>query len=301
MGAIRNWFGGLRRVFGGMFSGGRKQPSSSNNPQGPSGSTDPPTAEELMQSAMADAMQSTDTTDTPIEKGFYELLAFICYVGPFVIALMVGVWIGDGISALTDANEADADLYRWISMFVELFVPVMSTACARAVKRWQVDQGAMGMMVASLLCFIVLGIGSAVAQWFIYTAPYGATIPTGVVVVSIFKGVTPIIADVGAGVYLSLHGYKSLKKKLAQLDERAEAVQKIFQKQAAIIDQSEKQRKDREDADAERMRRNKKEEMIDRVYEMMGDSFVGAMENYLSMGQSSMNGQGSKQQRGYHP
>lgn len=153
------------------------------------------------------------------------------------------------------------------------------------------------MMIASLACFIVLGIGSAAAQWFIYTAPYGSNVPMSIAVVSLFKGVAPIIADVGAGVYLSLHGYKSLKKKLAQLDERAEAVQKIFQKQAAIIDQSEKQRKEREDADAERARRSRKEEMIDRVYEMMGDSFVGAMENYLALGQGSVNGNGSRQQR----
>ena len=294
MGAIGNAFGGVKRRLAGVFTGGQGQTSNNNNT---TTSTTPPTAEELMQSAMAEAMQSTDTTDSGVEKGFYELLAVVCYVGPFVIALMVGNWVGDGLSALTHANTSDTALYRWISMFIELFVPVMSTACARAVKRTQVDAGARGMMVASLLCFAVLGLGSAVAQWFIYTAPYGASIPTGVGVVSVFKGAAPIIADVGAGVYLSLHGYKSLKKKLAQLDERAEAVQKIFQKQAAIIDQSEKQRKEREDADAERERRNKKEAMIDRVYEMMGDSFVSAMENYLSMGQGSMNGK--YQQRGY--
>lgn len=297
MSALSNIFNGVKRWVAGIVSGGGHR-APAQNPASPR--TASPTAEELMQSAMQEAMQSTDTTDTGLEKWFYELLAVICYVGPFVIAVMVGNWVGDGLSALTHANSSDTALYRWISMFIELFVPVMSTACARAVKRVQVDQGAMGMMVASLLCFVVLGLGSAVAQWFIYTAPYGSIIPFGITVVSIFKGAAPIIADVGAGIYLSLHGYKSLKKKLAQLDERAEAVQKIFQKQAAIIDQSDKQKKEREDAEAERARRSEKERMIDRVYEMMGDSFINLLENYLSAGQQSMNGaNGSRQQRGY--
>lgn len=297
MGAISNLFRGIKSIFTGMFSWGKQQPQGQSPPQ-PSSSA-PPTAEELMQSAMQDAMQSTDATDTGGEKVFYELLAVVCYIGPFVIALLVGNWIGDGLTSLTKANTTDANLYKWISMFVELFVPVMSTACARAVKRTQVDDGARGIMIASLACFIVLGLGSGVAQWFIYTASYGQVIPIGIVVVSVFKGAAPIIADVGAGVYLSLHGYKSLKKKLAQLDERAEAVTKIFQKQAAIIDQSQRQRKEREDAEEERKRRSKKEAMIDRVYEMMGDSFVGMMENYLSAAPGVNGSNGSRQQRGY--
>lgn len=297
MGAISKAFRGIGGVFKRLFSWDKQQSSVQQPNQSPNAV--PPTAEELMQSAMQDAMQSTDATDTGAEKAFYELLAVVCYIGPFVIAVLVGNWIGDGLTALTRANTNDANLYRWISMFVELFVPVMSTACARAVKRTQVDDGARGIMIASLVCFIVLGLGSGIAQWFIYTASYGQTIPIGIIVVSIFKGVAPIIADVGAGVYLSLHGYKSLKKKLAQLDERAEAVTKIFQKQAAIVDQSQKQRKEREDAEAERERRNKKEAMIDRVYEMMGDSFVGMMENYLAAAPGVNGSNGSRQQRGY--
>jgi hypothetical protein len=293
---IRNPLRGFGRWLFGIFQGGTQSPGTipQNNPL----STVPPTAEELMQSAMSEAMSLTDTTDSGPEKIFYEVLAMVCYIGPFVIAVLVGTWIGDGLSALTHANPSDTNTYRYISMFVELFVPVMSTACARAVKRTQVDPSAMGMMIAALACFVVLGIGSGVAQWFIYTAPYGNAIPTGIVVVSIFKGSAPIIADVGAGVYLSLHGYKSLKRKLAQLDERADAVGKIFTKQAIIIDQSEKQRKEREDADAERERRAKKEGMIDRVYEMMGESFVGAMENYLSIGPAAGSNGSSRQQRG---
>jgi membrane protein implicated in regulation of membrane protease activity len=180
-------------------------------------------------------------------------------------------------------------------------VPIASITCARAVKRVRVDPSAVWILIAGLLCFLLISAGSAIAQWILYTSSYNP-IPTGVAVVALFRGCAPVIADLICAVFLALHGYKSLRRRLAQLDERAEAVEKIYARQVVIIEREEKLRKEREDAEAERRRRDKREEMLDRVQEMQTTSMLDAMEYVLTIPQKSTvnsSANGSRQQRGY--
>lgn len=236
------------------------------------------TPQELMQVAMNDAMALTETTEDAAEKIIFEVLAMVSYVVPFLLAWLVGFWIGDGLAAFMKVK--DTGLYDLISITIEMTVPVASVTCARAVKRIRSDSSVTPLFVVGVLWFVCISVGSALTQWVILTNGYN-TIPGPLAIVALFRGIAPILADLICATFLALHGYKSLKRRLAQLDERAEAVTKIYTRQNAIEEQSSRLQKEREDAEADRKRRDKSQEVLNRIQEVQATAAISAIESLL--------------------
>lgn len=248
----------------------------------------PKSTEELIQHTMNEAAGLTDTHETPMDKAVHFLYALIAYIGPFVVALAAGWWIGDGFSGPFAWNGDSVGVHT-ISIFGEVALSMLSVTLARTAKRMTNDKQIWKYLLVVSIAFLAVALASALAQWVLIVFNIGGyglrgASPAMVIIVIGFRAFMPICIDIASLLYLAIHGYRSLKQKLAQIDERAEAFEKLHDRALAIQAKEDKARQEREDAEAERARRMKTEETLNRITEMQTDAALTLIEKSLSGG-----------------
>lgn len=238
-----------------------------------------------MQQTMQQAMQLTDVYESPMDKGMHGLLAAASYVLPLVVAFFAGWWIGDGYVGVGTHTAGDFYGVHVIAMAGELTLPIITVACARTAKKAATDSGMYKWLAIGALLLLLVSLGSATAQWFLILTNVKAagydTSAQGVVTMMLFRVCMPVAVDLGALFYLSVHGHRSLKRQLAQMDERAEAVEKLSERNRRIQAAEDRARREREDDATQRALRARREEVLARIEEMNAQAALAHMERLL--------------------
>jgi len=243
-----------------------------------------PSSAELVQRTMVEASQLTDVYEAALEKTWHGLYALMSYVAPTLAALAAGWWIGDGYAGPFAWNGASAGVHL-ISILGELALVAITLTAARTIKKAANDRTMWRYLIAIGAALLIFSVASALAQWFLIlndvrAAGYDPS-SAGVVAMLLFRVIMPVGVDIAALLYLSIHGHRSLKHKLAQIDERGEAFEKLHERMLRMQMLEEKARKEREDAEAERARRQKAEETLNRLMEMQTTAALEAIERAL--------------------
>jgi hypothetical protein len=243
------------------------------------------TSEELIQRTMLEASQLTDVYEDPLDKAWHGLYALMSYLAPTIAALAAGWWIGDGYAGSFKWDGASAGVHI-ISIFGELALVALTLTSARIVKRAASDKSMWRYLAVTVAVLLIFSIASALAQWFLILSDVKAAgydpSQAGVLAMLAFRVVMPVSIDIAALLYLSIHGHRSLKNKLAQIDERSEAFQKLHARMLEMQALEEKARQEAEDREAERERRRRTEETLNRIQEMQANAALNAIEKSLN-------------------
>ncbi|HVB20594.1 MAG TPA: hypothetical protein VNG51_01430 [Ktedonobacteraceae bacterium] len=267
---------------------GNKAGGASNNNITPLPAAKPKSTQELIAYTMNEAATLTDTHETPMDKMVHFVYALIAYIGPFVVALAAGWWIGDGFAG-PFAWNGDSVGVHVISIFGEIALSMLSVTLARTAKRMTNDKAIWKYLLVVSFAFLLVALASALAQWVLIVFNIGTyglrgASPAMIIIVIGFRAFMPICIDIASLLYLAIHGYRSLKQKLAQIDERGEAFEKLHDRGLSIQAKEDKARQAREDAESDRARRKKTEDTINRVTEMQTEAAIALIEKSLSGG-----------------
>jgi hypothetical protein len=159
------------------------------------------------------------------EKALRVVFSTFCYVVPSVLAVVVGLAVGD---AFTPANATV--FYTWyahlLSVALEASLPIMGLVSALTFRRAFKDRSQIAVCAVAILIFLALGIGNAVVQIFMVTRNIGALNDSDKAAV-VFRACAPLIVDTICSFYLAVTGAKSLKRYLADKRAVIEAVRDI--------------------------------------------------------------------------
>jgi hypothetical protein len=241
--------------------------------------------EEMLAESMQEAQQISDVHHSPADKVFMAAWSLFFYVAPVVVAYAAGRWIGDGYTGV-NSSAGESQGIHIISLVGELALAGGAIIVAELIKRLANDKTAIRLLTVALAVFVASAIGSAMAQWFLILTNAKAsgydTSAQGFAMMLAFRVLMPVITDIFAMLYLGIYGRHSLKMKLAQLDERGEAFEKIHDRKLRMQEKEEKARRDKEDADRERESRRRREETLVKMETMYSEAALAQMEKALN-------------------
>ncbi len=256
-------------------------PSSAGGGPAPVG---PVTSEAILEATMQEAMSMTEVYEPVLAKGVHAVYSWLAYTLPFVAAIFAGWWIGDGYAGAWQWNGESAGVHV-ISLTGEITLGMITVACAIVAKQATSDTSRRRTLMIGIAILLFFSAASATAQWFlilhnVQAAGYDPS-SAGVLAMLFFRVLMPLGVDVGALYYLAVYGHKSLKHRLAQLDQRAEAFEKLHARKLAMQAAEDKARREREDAEAERERRRRAEELVTRIQEINSQATLAAIEQHM--------------------
>jgi len=209
-------------------------------------------------------------------RWFFLILA---YVAPIVIALAVGREIGDAYGGPFDWNNGWSQGVHAGAYFGELSLAMMSLASATALRRVTSDRGYVYKLLAAIFFLVLFSLASGLAQWFIAVLHVGTS--TGGTAALVFRVTMPPAVDIASLLYISVMGFKSLKRHLANMKMMADALQDLNDAELDI-------RKSQNMAKQQERREN----LLMRVEGLQADAVIKAVER-------SLNDQGDKRGNGW--
>ncbi len=245
----------------------------------------PATSDELIAETMQEAAQIADVHHSAADKLFLAAWSLFFYAAPVVVAYAAGRWIGDGYTGV-NSSAGESQGIHLIALTGELALAGGAIIVAELLKRLANDKAVIKMLAVALAVFVASAIGSATAQWFLIlnnatASGYNPT-ASGFSMMLGFRVLMPVITDIFAMLFLGIYGRHSLKMKLAQLDERGEAFEKIHERKLRMQAKEEKARQEKEDADREREGKRRREEVLTRMEEMYSEAALAQMQKAIN-------------------
>ena len=298
-GIVEELFAGLRNIFT------SRPPTKGGSPAAVSSSTGPiplrrrnRTIEKEQEKSLLAKMRAKETMEERLERyrqmveGFEEdrenflekmgrwFFLVLAYVAPVLIAVSVGKEIGDAYGGPFSFDNGWSLGVHTGAYFGELGLAMMSLASATALRRVQSDQGYIAKLVLTIFFLILFSLASGLAQWYIALNMIDPT-RTGGTAALIFRVTMPPAVDIASLLYISVMGFKSLKKHLANMKMMADALRDLNDAEIDI----------RKSQNAARQQ-ERRENMIMRVESLQADAVIKAVEQ-------SLNGQNDKRNNGW--
>lgn len=264
---------------------GSASPGASNITPFPAQPAVPMTTEEMLAESMHEAQQISDVHHSAADRLFLAAWSLFFYVAPVIVAYAAGRWIGDGYTG-PHSTPGESQGIHIISIVGELALAGLAITVSELMKRLANDKTVIKVLAITVSVFVVSALGSATAQWFLIQINANAAgfDPTaqGFTQMLGFRVLMPVVTDIAAMLYLGIYGRHSLKVKLAQLDERGEAFEKIHERKLRMQEKEEKARREKEDADRERESRRRREEVLARMEEMYSEAALAQMQKAIN-------------------
>ncbi len=222
--------------------------------------------------------------ETLAEKAVRYLFLALAYVLPFLVALSVGKEIGDAYSSTADYFADGWSIgTHTVAYAGELALAMMVLSTATAFRRYKADASYTPKLLSSVFFFLVFIIASGLAQWFIaeqHIHPKN----TADLAALIFRVAMPPAVDIASMLYLSIMGYKSLKKFLAEQQQKAEAIRLLNEAELTIqAAQQEAERRQKEAEQALAMK-ERREALLLRIEEIHSQAMIDTAQRALLPG-----------------
>src|SRR5215831_8609350 len=178
----------------------------------------------------ADSSEAMAEAHVVLEQTIERLMTFCftiaAYVGPFIIALAVAQEIADTYSGAWQWGNSWSLATHLVAWFGELGLAALTVSIATAVRRAASDQEMLPRLVASIVAFVVFSVASGLAQWYVATLHLSPATSAGQVALA-FRVAMPMAIDLASMLYLSIMKLKSLKRYLAEMGQKAEAIEQV--------------------------------------------------------------------------
>src|SRR5579885_56269 len=222
--------------------------------------------------------------ETLAEKAVRYLFLALAYVLPFLVALSVGKEIGDAYSSTADYFADGWSIgTHTVAYAGELALAMMVLSTATAFRRYKADASYTPKLLSSVFFFLLVIIASGLAQWCIaeqHIHPKN----TADLAALIFRVAMPPAVDIDSMVYLSIMGYKSLKKFLAEQQQKAEAIRLLNEAELTIqAAQQEAERRQKEAEQALAMK-ERREALLLRIEEIHSQAMIDTAQRALLPG-----------------
>ena len=225
----------------------------------------------------------------PLEWVVRKLASTFCYVAPFVLAVPVGLAVGDAFTQSASSVIISLAIHM-LSVCLEIALPILGLATTISFKRSVKDRSKMSGTVIVAGFFALVSIGNAFALLFLLEQGSGGVAidfannaAGGIAMIG--RSFGSFVVDVASTVYLSVSGVRSLAKYLADQRQKAVAIRDVntvnieleqaqtraaIERQSAIMDMDSKRRRQSTWDEIEKMQ---SEAMIDSARRtMQGDS-----------------------------
>jgi hypothetical protein len=182
----------------------------------------------------------------------------MAYLVPLGIGYFAGAALGDTISGTFSLGAGARNIYtHFLSIVLELSIPMLGYAVAVTFKRAAKDRGQLTLCAVLSLLFLLLAIGNALTQDVLLYHLIPQTTTDEQVSVW-FRSFGPSIFDILATIFISIVGVRSLKKYLADQREKIHATREVnlihiemdkttlqaeIDRQSAIMDMQSKQQR----------------------------------------------------------
>jgi hypothetical protein len=205
-----------------------------------------------------------------LEKAGRWLFLVLAYVAPVVIAWAVGKEIGDAYGGPFSWDDGWSLGVHMGAFFGEQSLAMMSLASATALRRLQSDRGYIAKLALAVFFLVLFSLASGLAQWYIAMnrVNIGAT---GGYAALIFRVTMPPAVDIASLLYISIMGFKSLQKHLANMKLMANALRDLNDAEIDI-------RKSQNAAKQQERREN----LLMRVESLQADAVIKAVERSLN-------------------
>lgn len=161
-----------------------------------------------------------------LERLMTFLFTVAAYVGPFIVALAVAQEIADTYSGPWQWGNAWSVATHIVAWFGEIGLAALTVSVATAVRRAVSDRDMLPRLVASIAAFAVFSVASGLAQWYVATLHVSPATRAGQVAL-VFRVAMPVAIDLASMLYLSIMKIKSLKRYLAEMEQKAEAIEQV--------------------------------------------------------------------------
>lgn len=219
--------------------------------------------------------------ETLPERAVRYLFLTLAYVLPFIVALAIGKEIGDAYSGTTDfwADGWSIGTHT-VAYAGEFSLAMMVLSTAAAFRRYKADSSYTPKLLSSLFFFFLFIAASSLAQWFIaeqHIHPQN----TADLAALIFRVTMPPAVDVASMLYLSIMGYKSLKKFLEEQQQKANAIKLLNEAELTI--QAAQQEVERRQKEAEQYlaQKERRENLLLRIEEIHSQAMVDTAQRVL--------------------
>lgn len=161
-----------------------------------------------------------------LERLMTFLFTVAAYVGPFIVALAVAQEIADTYSGAWQWGNSWSVATHLVAWFGELGLAALTVSIATAVRRAASDGEMLPRLVASIVAFVVFSVASGLAQWYVAMLHVSPGTTAGHVALA-FRVAMPVAIDLASMLYLSIMKIKSLKRYLAEMGQKAEAIEQV--------------------------------------------------------------------------
>lgn len=233
--------------------------------------------------------QFDEDRQEPIEWIIRRLASLFCYIAPFVIAVPVGLAVGDAFTMPHAPAPGEPVVVmpgsmsfaiHLMSIFLEVLMPCLGLATTIAIKRAAKDRTQVLGFIIVAAFFVVLSLANGFALLFLLEQGVPMTDPVAFVGV-VARSFGTFIIDLGCTIYLSVSSVRSLRKYLADQRQKIVAlrdanqteiemeqtqIQAAMHRQGSIMDMQSKQQRAQTWNEIERMQ---SQAMIDQARRSM--------------------------------
>ena len=157
---------------------------------------------------------------SPVEWALYKAASLYCYLVPFVLAIPLGLAIGDKFSAGQPFWMVNA--MHILSIALEIAVPLMGLATNVSFKRACKDRGEVAMFIVVATFYLGISILNAFALLLLLETAGFEHLKGAAMIAMYGRSFGPLINDIACTAFLAVATVKSLKKYLA--DQRAKII-----------------------------------------------------------------------------
>jgi hypothetical protein len=151
-----------------------------------------------------------------------QVLVAAAYVGPLVVAWVVGLELGDAFAGGSWRWDSYNVGMHVVSLLAELLTGGLALASAHALKKVLSDRAYLARCVSAALLFVMLSGGSCIALWWVISLH--GNYPLWVELSRVILG--PCV-DVGAIVVLATLEFRSLARHLQTIHQKADAIHQL--------------------------------------------------------------------------
>src|SRR5260370_13795101 len=211
---------------------------------------------------------------TPMKWLVVKFFEFLSYLGPILVALVVGSAIGDAWSGPFTFRDPWTVYSYVISVVLELMLPALGYACTVALKQALNDRSKVGLFVTLGLLFLALATGNSFATMFLVEKHLDVNANRFAMVSMYFRSFTPMTVDIVATVFLSIVTVKNFQKFLKDKQQEAAAVRSGAEAEIAVQDAFQAAARRKSEADAEQKRKDEQMDTMQQFYRIQNQKLL---------------------------
>ncbi len=224
-----------------------------------------------------------------LERLLIFLFTILSYLLPVVLAVFVGWEIGDIYGGVWRAGDAFSQTMHVVAWSGELVQASFVIAIAFAARAYARNKSHLWWLLAASFFFLVFIMASGLAQYYVAELHLAVSNRAGQVGL-LFRVVMPALVDIGGAIFLAVVNIKDLKKYLVQLEQKAEALEKLNQSHLRVEEAQEAARRAKQQHDQYMESLQRSQELVNKLQELITSGVIESARQGIAGQIGSSNG-----------